>query len=600
MRHIFVAATAIVALAAGADVRAGEPPGGDVTFSHDIAPIVFAKCGVCHRRGGSAPFSLLTYDAARQHASQMAEATAAGFMPPWKADDGPGQAFIGQPHLTAAETAMFARWAREGAVEGDPGDLPPQPQWTDGWQLGAPDLVVSPRAYTLEAEGTDVFRVFVIPLPVDGVRFVRGMEFHPGNARVVHHANIRIDRTSASRQFDEGDPTPGYEGLIARSAVYPDGHFLGWTPGQVPPLLPKGLAWRLEPGTDLVVELHMQPSGRDELVQPRIGFFFGSDPPGRTPVMLRLGRQNIDIAAGDSHYVVTDSFVLPVPVEIEAVQPHAHYRARDITGSATLPDGTTRRLIHIGDWDFRWQHVYRYVTPFTLPRGTTLSMRYVYDNSAGNPRNPSQPPRHVTWGQRSGDEMGDLWIQVLPNNDHDRQVLDDAFRPKVLAEDVVGYEQWIRTEPQRVALHDDVAVLYLGMNRPEDAVRHFAISARLKPGVAAAHFNLGTALTVAGRLDEAIAEYRRALAIDPDYAQAHNNMGSILLRTGKPVEALEHLTHALRINPSNPQALYNVAAAYAALGDFDRAVQAAERAVAAAPGSDAIRHALQRYRRGLR
>ena len=176
--------------------------------------------------------------------------------------------FVGQPHLTGSEISTIAAWVRGGAPEGDPRDLPRPPRWTDGWQLGTPDLVVRPPAYTLPAEGTDVFRIFVIPLPAAGVKYVRGLEFRPGNTRVVHHANIRIDPTGVSRKYDDADPAPGYEGLIARSAVYPDGHFLGWTPGQLAPLLPRGLAWRLQPSTDLVVELHMQPSGRAEHVQP--------------------------------------------------------------------------------------------------------------------------------------------------------------------------------------------------------------------------------------------------------------------------------------------------------------------------------------------
>jgi cytochrome c-type biogenesis protein CcmH/NrfG len=567
-----------------------------VTFTRDIAPIVYAKCGTCHRPGGAAPFSLLTYESARAHARQMAAATANRFMPPWKTDETFATTFIGQPHLTGSEIAAIAAWVRDGATEGDARDLPRAPQWTDGWQLGKPDLIVSPPAYTLPAEGTDVFRVFVIPLPTSGVKFVRGLEFHPGNARVVHHANIRIDPTGTSRKYDDADPAPGYEGLIARSAVYPDGHFLGWTPGQAAPLLPRGLAWRLQPSTDLVVELHMQPSGRAERVQPEIGFYFGSDPPERTPAMLRLGRQSIDIPAGEKGYTITDSFVLPVDVEVQAVQPHAHYRARDVSGTATLPDGTSRLLIHIGDWDFRWQHVYRYATPFWLPKGTTLSMRYTYDNSPGNPRNPSQPPLRVRWGQRSADEMGDLWIQVLTRTGRDLETLNAQFRPKVVAEDLVGYEQWIRTEPDSVALHDDAALLYLEAKRPEDAVRHFAVSARLSPDSPSAHFNLGTALTVAGRIDEAAREYDRALALKPDYAQAHNNLGSLLLNSGRTPEAMEHLTRAVEIDPGNAQAYFNLAAAYASAGDVGRAVKMAEKAVALEPDNQPMRDALARYR----
>jgi Flp pilus assembly protein TadD len=579
-------------------VLGGSPPvaATPVTFTRDIAPIVYAKCGTCHRPGGAAPFSLLTYESARPHATQMAAATASHFMPPWKTDEAFAKAFIAQPHLTESEISAIAAWVRDGAPEGDARDLPRPPRWTEGWQLGKPDLIVSPPAYTLPAEGTDVFRVFVIPLPTSGTKYVRGLEFHPGNARVVHHANIRIDPTGISRKYDDADPAPGYEGLIARAAVYPDGHFLGWTPGQAAPLLPRGLAWRLQPSTDLVVELHMQPSGRVERVQPEIGFYFGSDPPGRMPAMLRLGRQSIDIPAGEKSYTIADSFLLPVDVEVQAVQPHAHYRAREISGAATLPDGTVRPLIRIGDWDFRWQHVYRYATPFWLPKGTTLSMRYTYDNSAANPRNPSQPPLRVRWGQRSADEMGDLWIQVLTRDERDLATLNAQFRPKVVAEDLVGYEQWIRAEPDSAALHDDAALLYLEAKRPDEAVRHFAASARLSPASPSAHFNLGTALTVAGRVDEARREYERALALKPDYAQAHNNLGSILLNSGRTPEAMEHLARAVEVDPNNAQAYFNLASAYASAGDLARAVKMAEKAVALEPNNQPMRDALARFR----
>jgi Flp pilus assembly protein TadD len=570
------------------------------TFARDIAPIVFSRCATCHHPGGPAPFSLLTYDETRRRASLIVAATKSRFMPPWKASPRSGP-FVGQSPLSADEIDVLERWAANGAVEGDPRDLPPTPRFPDGWQLGTPDLVVAPsEPFTLQAEGTDVFRIFVIALPTNRTRFVRGLEFRPGNPKVVHHANIRLDRTDASRRYDERDQEPGYEGLIAHSATYPDGHFLGWTPGQVAPLLPKGMAWRLEPGTDLVVEVHMQPSGKPERVLPSIGVHFASDPPARTPVMLRLGRQNIDIAPGDASYAVIDSFTLPVDVEVQAVQPHAHHRARRISGVATLPDGTTQTLIEIDDWDFRWQHVYRFVTPLELPSGTTLSMRYTFDNSAANPRNPALPPRRVVWGQRSSDEMGDLWIQVLTKNPRDLATLVERFRPKVLAEDLVGYERVLESEPDSVALHDDVAQLYLELGRPNEASAHFAASARLSPQSAAAHFNLGTSLAVAGHLDEAMAEFQLSLTLRPDYARAHNNLASILLRRGETDEALRHAQDAIRLEPSNVEAHTNLAAAYAASGRFDRAITAIESALRLKPPDSVatvLRARLEAYRR---
>ncbi|PYR42803.1 MAG: hypothetical protein DMF95_27485, partial [Acidobacteria bacterium] len=345
-------------------------------------------------------------------------------------------------------------------------------------------------------------------------------------------------------QLDDQDPAPGYEGLLSHSAVYPDGHFLGWTPGQVAPLLPKGLAWRLAPGTDLVLEVHMKPSGRTEVV---------------------------DIAAGQKDYAIGDSFVLPVDVEVQAIQPHAHYRAREVKGLATLPDGTTKWLIYIKDWDFRWQHVYRYVTPFVLPKGTTLEVQYTFDNSADNPRNPQQPPTRVLWGQWSKDEMGDLWIQMLTRDDRDLRTLNEAVRPKVIAEDIAGYESMIRQDPSRIQLHDDVALLYLDVGRAGEAAAHLEASVRLKPESAAAHFNFGTALTFAGRLDEAIDQYQQALKIRPDYGLAHNNLGNVLLGRGNPGEALEHFREALRLDPSNAEAHYNVGSVLRSRGDLSEA-----------------------------
>ncbi|MEO7158861.1 MAG: hypothetical protein ABI039_14945, partial [Vicinamibacterales bacterium] len=390
------------------------------TFTKDVAPIMFDACVSCHRSGGPGPFPLTTYDEVRRRATQIAQVTRSRYMPPWKVEPAVGH-FVGQRLLTDQEITTLDRWAASGTPEGDPTLLPALPPFTDGWLLGKPDLIVKPQAaYSLPAQQADAFRIFAIRLPVTKRTYVTGIEFHPGNARVVHHANIRVDRTAATRRLDEADPLPGYDGLMPRSAEYPDGHFLGWTPGQIAPLVQPELAWTLEPGSDLVVQLHLQPSGAVEDVLPEVGLYFSDRIPLRAPTILRLGSQGIDIPPGESRYVIKDSYLLPVDVQLLAVQPHAHYRATEIRGVAQLPDGSSREVMHIKDWDFRWQHVYREQTPIPLPKGTRLSMEYTYDNSASNPRNPELPPARVFWGQRSSDEMGDLWFQVLASSDADR------------------------------------------------------------------------------------------------------------------------------------------------------------------------------------
>ena len=577
--------------------QAPASPSSAPVFARDVAPIVFEACTPCHRQGGPGPFSLANYKEVRQRASQIVQVTRSRFMPPWKVDPAIGH-FQGQRQLTDAELDTLDAWVTAGGPEGNPADAPALPAFPDGWLLGTPDLIVTlPAPFVLPAEPTDAFRIFAIPIPVGKRTYVRGIEFHPGNARVVHHANIRVDRTETSRRLDEADPLPGYDGLMPRTAEYPDGHFLGWTPGQVAPLVAPELAWTLEPGSDLVVQLHMQPSGAVEKVQPVIGLYFSDRPPVRTPSILRLGSQGIDIPPGEGRYVIRDAYTLPVDADILAIQPHAHYRAKEIVGTATFPDGTSRRVMYIRDWDFRWQHVYRLVEPLALPKGTTLAMEYTYDNSAANVRNPEVPPARVMWGQRSKDEMGDLWFQLLPKNDKDRERLNAEITRKMIAEDIIGYETMLSVTPSDHELHDDVALLYLGTGKPLDAVRHFRASLDGRDGVAPAHYNLGTGLAVAGQFDEAVKHYQRAIQLDPAYAVAYANLGSVLLQQGRTREATTHLEKAVQLNPQNAEALNSLSVAYAAEGEIEKALATIDRALKLNPSADMQK--LLRQRRDL-
>ncbi|MBM3782490.1 MAG: tetratricopeptide repeat protein [Acidobacteria bacterium] len=572
----------LTAMWSPADVRAAQAGAEPPTWV-EVAPIVFEACTPCHRPGGPGPFSLTTYREVRQRARQVVQVTRSRFMPPWKVDPAIGH-FADQRPLSAGELDRLEAWVTAGTPEGDPAAAPRPPTFADGWLLGTPDLIVTlPEAFVLNADPSDTFRIFALPVPIRERRYVRGIEFHPGNPRVVHHANIRVDRTPTSRRLDAADPLPGYDGLMPRTAEYPDGHFLGWTPGQVAPLVSPDLAWTLEPGSDLVVQLHMQPSGAIEDVRPAIGLYFSETPPTRTPTILRLGSQGIDMAPGDAVYTIRDTYTLPVDADILAIQPHAHYRATEIIGEATFPDGRTQRVMHITDWDFRWQHVYRLITPLSLPRGTRLSMAFTYNNSSGNPRNPDLTPTRVLWGQRSRDEMGDLWFQLLARSDTDRARLTSEITTKMVAEDIIGYETMLTVTPDDVELHDDVAVLYLDMGRPLDAVRHFRASVARRPAAAPAHYNLGTALTMAGQVDEGVRELERAVELDPQYGVAYGNLGSVLLQQGRIPQAIARLEKAVALSPGNVEALNSLSAAYAVAGDTPRALDAIDKALTLKP-----------------
>jgi tetratricopeptide (TPR) repeat protein len=528
--------------------------------------------------------SLLSYQEVRPWARAIDEQVSARRMPPWKAEPDHGGPFVGDRRLRDDQIALIQRWVAAGAVEGSPADLPPNPAWPGGgWRLGKPDLVLEMAPYTIPAGGKDVLRKFVIPIPIARTRFVRGVEFLPGNASVVHHANMRVDPTHASRRLDDADPEAGYEGVTPFAARFPPGYFLGWTPGQLRPLAPENMAWRLDPGGDMLLELHLMPGNKPERVQSRIGLYFADRTPTRVPAAIRLGRQNLDIPAGARGHVSRDSYVLPVDVEAIGVQPHAHYLAREIKAFATLPDGTRRWLIHITDWDFDWQDFYEYAEPLVLPKGTELAMEITYDNSAGNKRNPSSPPRRVTWGQKSSNEMGDVWIQVVPRNAGDLQILNADRGPRELAEDIVGSEMILAADPDQVMEHDEVALHYLDLGKVAEAVGHFRESARLQPDSAAAQYNLGTTLMRLGDYTEAIDRLQNALRLDPKYVQAHNSLGAALRLQGLLAEARRHFEQALLIRPDDPDALYNLASTLNEQGEPEEAIAYYRRAIDAQP-----------------
>ena len=567
-----------------------------VTFNRDIAPLFFEHCSTCHRPGTAAPFSLLTYSDARPWARAIKQATSSRSMPPWKPEPGHGGPFIGDRRLSGTQIDLIARWVDAGAPAGDPADLPPLPEGLGGWRLGEPDLVIEmPEPFVLPADGDDVFRKFVIPIPIGETRFVEGLEFQPAvrgagstwasNPRVIHHANMRLDPTPASRTLDARDPEPGFDDVTPFDAQFPFGHLLGWTPGQDRPLVAEGMAWRLDAGTDMLLELHLMPSGQPEVVQSRIGFYFTDESPTKIPFTIRLGKQDLDIPAGATDYRSRDRYVLPVDVVVYGIHPHAHYLAREVRARATLPDGTSRWLLHIKDWDASWQDYYFYAEPFALPKGTELAMEFRFDNSIGNRRNPHFPPRRVTWGPRSSNTMGDLSIQVLARSAADREILAGDRRPREMAEDIVGFEMVLEADPEQVTVHDDVARLYLLFGRVEEALAHFRESARLEPESPAAQYNVGTTLLQMGELDEAVAFFERALQLDPEYAPVHNNLGAALRSQGRLEEATRRFRQAVRARPDDEDALYNLASTLTLRGEFTEAIGLYRRVLALLPDS---------------
>lgn len=435
-----VAAAPLMSAAFETSARVATPdrpptPDRPVTFSETIAPIVFEHCAGCHRAGGAAPFPLVSYGDAVKRARQIAAVTRTRTMPPWHAEPG-AYPFKDERRLTADQIALIQQWVGQGMPEGDRSKLPAVPDQPSGWRLGTPDMIVElPAGYQVPADGPDLYRNFVIPLPLGEDRWVRAIEFRPTARTAVHHVLFFGDTSGAARRADAADAEPGFAGMGGRR--WRNTSLGGWALGQQPHLLPEGIALPLPKGSDLVLQYHFHPNGKAETERSLIGLHFADGAPARTLTGIQLPAlfgffAGIDIPAGARDFRVRDSFVLPVDVEAVVTGAHAHYLGREMKLTATVPTGEVKTLLWIKRWDFAWQDRYYFERLVPLPKGTRLDAEIAWDNSADNPDNPSDPPRRVTWGEESADEMGAVGLQVLPRRESDLTTLRNAYRQHVL------------------------------------------------------------------------------------------------------------------------------------------------------------------------
>ena len=568
--------------------RAATPP--PITFNHDIAPILFRTCARCHRPGEAGPFSLLTYADAKSHARQIAAVTKRRFMPPWLPEQGELK-FADELRLSDNEIARIQAWVEQGTVEGNPSDLPPMPKFVEGWQLGKPDVILkATNSYALPASGSDNYWNFVFRAPVDRTRWLKAMEIRPGDKRLVHHANVLVDRQQNGRH-QEQEPGAGFGGmeLTIESEVFdPDSHFLFWKPGSIPYVEPDGMALRLDKDTDLILNTHLQPSGKPEAIQPTLGLYFTDKPAALHPILLQLENDRmLDIPAGNKHFVVTDEFTLPVDVDLLAIYPHAHYLGKDLQALAKFPDGRSETLIHIPDWNLSWQAVYRYAQPVKLPKGTTISMNFAYDNSDDNIRNPNDPPQRVVAGNRAVDEMAHLWLQVLPENSPREK--DD---PRILIIEAMSRHK-LQKNPEDFEAHYNLAALLMGRGEISEALAHFTQANRIRPNEATVNNAFGAALLAAGRPEESVPHLTAALNARADYFDARYNLGNALASLGDFRGALAQFQAAVRINPEDANAEANLGSAFAETGDLKQAKLHYERALHLNPNHELARENLQ-------
>lgn len=407
-----------------------------VTYHRDVAPILQKHCQSCHRPGDVGPFALMTYKQAVTWAADIVHYTQSKDMPPWKPTA--GVEFTNARALTLRELDTLAAWEKNGCPEGDPKDAPTPAKFTTGWRLGEPDLVLTvPEEFHVGAAGKDVFRCFVLPTGLTEDKYVVAYEVKPGNPSVVHHTLNYFDTTGKARKLqdaerdrkkdaDEQDKGPGYSvamgigflplGEGPRPGIPPVGTLGGWAPGQLAPEFPQGSGILLPKEGEIILQVHYHRTGKPEKDRTRIGLYFAKKPvekPWNTLVVAGM-LPGVTIPANKADHVQKGSGWLGADATIYSLMPHMHLLGKSVKISMTPPGGATKLLLEIKDWDYNWQESYWLVKPIEAKAGTRFDIEAVFDNSAKNPNNPSNPPKNVTFGEETTDEMLFGFLGAVP------------------------------------------------------------------------------------------------------------------------------------------------------------------------------------------
>jgi hypothetical protein len=287
-----------------------------------------------------------------------------------------------------------------------------------------------------------MYRCFTMPTNLTADQYVAAVDVKPGDRNTVHHVIAFIDTTGASANLETQDAEPGYQcfGGPGFSITNVDSSTLGgWAPGARPVMLPDGVAYSLPANSRVVLQVHYHPhNGSPKPDQTQIGIYFAKTKPTKLLRVLPLINQTFTIPPNDSNYRVVappnGPFTIPfVNTHVWLIAPHMHLLGRKMQVTATPPDGQPQCLININDWDFNWQGMYRYNNPIALPAGTRLSLEAFYDNSTDNIRNPNSPPKAVSWGEQTTDEMCIAFIGFTIDSENlaNGQKADASWLPKI-------------------------------------------------------------------------------------------------------------------------------------------------------------------------
>ncbi len=416
----------VAGLALGADT-ATTASNKSVTFNKDVLPILQRNCQGCHRPGEIGPMALLTYDGTRPWARAIKAAVMSKKMPPWFADPKYGH-WANDRSLSEKDIATLAAWADSGAPEGDAKDKPAPVQWTDGWNIPKPDLVIEmPVDYEVPAKGTVEYTYIIVPTGFTEDRWVQFMEVRPGNRSVVHHANVYIRHKGSPwlRQYPVGVPFVPEEQKLSSTAGagLDDDNVAGFTPGKQTVTLGSGEAKLIPAGSDIVFQLHYTTNGTAAKDRTKFGMVFAKEAPKTRVARIAAANVTFAIPAGDPDYKVEASVTLKEDASLVSLKPHMHLRGKSMEFRAVYPTGEKEILLSVPRYDFNWQLEFIPAQEKVLPKGTRLEVTAEFDNSPNNKFNPD-PSKTVKWGDQTWEEMAIGYFEI-------------GFNPKLAVADTV-------------------------------------------------------------------------------------------------------------------------------------------------------------------
>jgi hypothetical protein len=413
-----------------------------LTFSRDVAPILYQHCAGCHHPGDIAPMSLLTYQDVRPWAAAIRDAVLTHKMPPWKADSRYGE-WLNDSRLSDSEIAVLKTWAEGPKLPGDPKDMPPAPDFNGGWKIGKPDAVFSIPEHKLSASGPDEYTYVNVPTNFEEDRWIIAAELKPGNRKIVHHAHVFIKDAAEAKTTTPKDVVAQYDdwlivhegtldflrpeapvidngcsrddnGLLPGAKIANLGNLMcSYLPGRAAESFPPGTARKLPRGAVLNFQIHYsRATHKEETDVTSVAFIFSKEPPRQVLHMTSISSQLFLIPPGSPNHEVTECHTFDQDILVTSLTPHMHLRGKSMRYIAHLPDGSQETLLYVPAYNFNWQFTYLARKPIFLPKGTRVEVIAIFDNSPNNPLNPD-PSKAIRWGAASETEMMDGWMEYV-------------------------------------------------------------------------------------------------------------------------------------------------------------------------------------------